>query len=48
MTFIASTATFIGGSEFIQNYPRVVAATGAVLAVANIALRFITKVPVTL
>lgn len=47
LTFIATTGLALQGETLIQSYPRATAILGSVLAVTNIALRLITKVPVT-
>jgi hypothetical protein len=43
LTLAASLLSVAGGSELIQQYPKVAAAIVAALAGINIALRFITS-----
>jgi hypothetical protein len=48
LTFAVAAGTTIAGSEFVAAYPRVVAAAGSFVALANIAIRIVTTVPVRL
>ena len=47
IVFGFSLATFLQGSDFIQQYPQAVAAIGMVVGVLGVVLRFLTKVPIS-
>jgi len=47
LTLAASLLAVAQGSELIAEYPRTAAAIGATLAAVNIALRFVTSLPVS-
>lgn len=46
LTLAASLLAVVGGSDVIAEYPRAVAGVAAALAAVNIALRFVTYLPV--
>ena len=46
LTLAASLLTVVAGSELIADYPRAAAAIVAALAAINVALRFVTHLPV--
>jgi hypothetical protein len=46
LTLAASLLAVVGGSEVIADYPRAAAAIVAALAAINVALRFVTYLPV--
>jgi len=46
LVLVAGVTGYVGGHELIQEYPSVVAITGAVVGGINIVLRLITTQPV--
>jgi hypothetical protein len=46
LTLAASLLTVVAGSELIADYPRAAAGIVAALAAINVALRFVTHLPV--
>ena len=48
LTFVAALLAWLNGQEYIAQYPQVVAAIGMLVAVVNVALRFVSNRPVFL
>lgn len=46
LVLAAGVVGYVGGHEVIQQYPQVVAISGAVVGALNIVLRFLTTQPV--
>lgn len=46
LVLAAGVVGYVGGHEVIQQYPQVVAISGAVVGAINIVLRFLTTEPV--
>ena len=47
LTMIVSIGTYFNGSELIANNPALVSAAGAVVGLATVLLRLVTKEPIT-